>query len=76
MGDILHVTVFVMCKTEPPCCFCCTIDVFWVALFSHNRSKVKQSEKKCGMFGGEGVYFPMLEGRRPYSPIQEELFTQ
>jgi hypothetical protein len=38
---------------------------------------VKQIEKKCGMFGGEGVYFPMLEGQRPYSPsIKEELFAQ
>jgi len=58
MGDILPVIAFVMCKTEPPYCFSHTIDVFWVAPFSHNRSEVKQSEKKRSVFGGEWGLFP------------------
>jgi hypothetical protein len=34
VGDILPLKAFVIRKTEPSSCFCCKIDILWVAHFT------------------------------------------
>jgi hypothetical protein len=46
MVDILLLTAFVMCKTEPPSCFSRKIDILGVVPFLQNRGEIKENRIK------------------------------